>query len=143
MISTLTGAVASERTPSRSQRATSGSDQPWVTAETSTTKNTTLKMSVPVSIPAMSGKVARVMGTAPLSPTQERKRVSRRLKPKGQVDRATASGRATKVRARATSRPSTATPASRLGKLSMPSMTNSTICPSQAAASWNWKMPLR
>ena len=78
-------------------------------------------------MPARRGKVARVMGTAPFSPTQERKLNSRRLKPKGKAEIATARGRATKIRARAMSRPSAATPARRLGKLSMPSMTNNTI----------------
>ncbi|MDM7954235.1 MAG: hypothetical protein QUV07_13610 [Cyanobium sp. CZS 25K] len=40
----------------------------------------------------------------------------------------------------AISRPSQATASRRLGKLSSPSITNSTICPSQAVASWKEKM---
>jgi len=42
LISRVTGDTGSEVVPNFSQRATNGSDHPWVTAETRTTKNTTL-----------------------------------------------------------------------------------------------------
>ena len=126
-----------------SQRATSGSDQPWLSAESTTTKNTALKIWPLLGTPASKGKVASVIGTAPLRPTQERKLSSRRRKRNGHTEAQTAIGRATRISTRAISRPSQATASRRLGKLSSPSITNSTICPSQAMASWKEKMPRR
>src|SRR5207248_1665262 len=54
-----------------SQRATIGKEVPCNRIEVRTIKKTRLKIISAFGIPAMRGKVARIIGTAPRSPTHE------------------------------------------------------------------------
>ena len=83
----------------------------------------------------MRGNVDSVIGTAPFSPTHEMNVSSRQLNPKGNADSQTATGRATNIRTRLTRMALPLTSNSRLGKHNKPSVTNMTICDSQASAS--------
>ncbi len=78
-----------------------------------------------------------MIGTAPRSPTQETRAVSRigRRNPASTAN--TATGRATTMSVAATSSDGPATSSSSLGNTSRPSMTNIEICASHAMASWN------
>src|SRR5690606_23130844 len=133
LISSATGGSGRGGSSSPSTRASGGSVQPWLIAETSTTKNTASNSSSPLGWPQISGYVASTMGTAPLRPTQEMNASSRTLKRNGSSSVVTATGRATKIRATAISRPGPATATSRLGNASSPSRTNLTNWANQAA----------
>jgi len=87
------------------------------------------------------GNVASVIGTAPFSPTQERKVSSRQLNRNPSVDVRTATGRATSMSTTVISSACPLTPSRRLGKHNNPNATNMMIWASQAMASWNLRMP--
>ncbi len=75
------------------------------------------------------------MPTAPRSPTQAMNSRSRQLNRNGARQMNTATGRATSIKANATTTAGTALLSSRCGEASSPSSTNITICASQVAAS--------
>src|SRR5690606_29932794 len=111
LISSATGGSGRGGSSSPSARANGGSVQPWVIAETSTTKNTASNSTPPLGRPQISGYVASTMGTAPLRPTHEMKVSSRTLNRNGSSSPKTVTGRATKISAAEISRPGPATSA--------------------------------
>src|SRR5690606_40813421 len=71
---------------------------PCTSSDTSTIKKATLKNSWALGSPAIIGKTARIIGTAPRNPTQEINKRSRKLKLlKGSRPINTARGRANKI----------------------------------------------
>ena len=102
-----------------------------MTAESTTIKNTTSNNKDACSglsgVLSMRGKVAKVIGTAPLSPTHERKASSFRVKPNANAYSSTASGRARKNNTRLIRIASPATFNNRLGKHNKPKTMNITI----------------
>src|SRR5690606_3028756 len=115
LISRLAGGGAVNGSSRPSRRAIGASVTPCVSADRSTTKKTTSKITSAPGTPIMSGNVASVIGTAPLSPTQETMASSRRSKLNGVAGRSTATGRATSISASATSTPSHPTAMRRRG----------------------------
>ena len=109
---------------------------PWIRVEVTTTKKTTLKISVVSPTPATTGKVASQIGIAPRRPAQPS--ISRSRLSNGDSALATkaASGRATKISTTATSSAAPAWSSSPLGKTSSPSNTNSEIWAIQERPWW-------
>jgi hypothetical protein len=113
-----------------------GWSTPGAATEVSTTKNTTLKIVSAPSMPSTTGKVARMIGVAPRSPTHDTKPDLTPRQPEG---------RSGEHRQRPGHEhehqpprpPLEATGPRSLGNTSRPSSTNMAICISQAMASWN------
>jgi len=114
-----------------SQLATKGSDLPWQSTEMITTKNTRLNIIMAFGTPASNGYVARTIGTAALSPTQEiRSFCASPRWPRGNV-RNTLIGRATNIKNKDSKSPPTHTETSWDGNTSRPRVKNIVICISQ------------
>ncbi|SIA91332.1 Uncharacterised protein [Mycobacteroides abscessus subsp. abscessus] len=107
-----------------------------------TTKKTTLKICWLPSTPARRGKVANTIGTAPLSPAQERKMSSFVLYPILIVDKKTAAGLAINIRIAEMAMPfrNISRLNSSEGNTSRPRITNIMICIIQANPSEKRKM---
>ncbi|CZU85764.1 Uncharacterised protein [Enterobacter hormaechei] len=117
------------------------SDVPWNSNDTSTTKKATLKNRRALSSPAIIGNTARIIGTAPRSPTQLINIRSRRLNPRnGSSPANTDSGRAKKIIQADKSSAGTAIGSRSDGVTSRPSTRNMAICASQARPSKFCKM---
>jgi hypothetical protein len=114
-----------------------GSVHPWVTAETTTAKKTPSNSPSAFGRPLRSGYVARMMGTAPLSPPHATKVISRGENRNGSRHDHTARGRAMNTSVPATTSAGPATSMRRLGKLRRPRSTNIMICAIHASPSWN------
>ena len=84
----------------------------------------------------MTGKVASQIGIAPRSPAQPSISRSRALNGEKTLAANAASGRATNISAAESSRPSTATSPSPLGKTNSPSRAKSEICETQESPWW-------
>lgn len=134
LCSSESGWPRSTFTPRR--RATQPIVVPWSSTDTSTAKNTTLKITGASGTPASSGKVASTIGTAPRSPAQDTISLSARVSGVQASAISTLTGRATNARNSATASPLPATGGSCEGKTSRPSVRNITICISQAVPSW-------
>ena len=122
---------------SASRAATRSNVVPCRVAETTTTKNTTLKMVLAWGTFEERTKVASTIGTAPRSPPHPRSSRSRELNPFRAVDAQTATGRIRTTSNSASTRPARATSASWRGKTSRPSTMNSATCARKASPSWN------
>jgi hypothetical protein len=127
-------AASSERTPSR--RATGSIVAPCRTVENSTTKNVTLKIVRPPSMPSVTAKVANTTGTAPRSPAQPSTIFSPTLKPWPTVTSSVASGRAITAVTSAIAVPSSAIAPRSSGNTSSPRIRNSASWAIQARPSW-------
>ena len=119
------------------RRATVATVVPWRATETRTTKKTTLSTKRPPGTPSVIGKVASTMGTAPRRPAQVMMASSARGRRKGRRHTRTATGRATRISAAATTMPWTATSASSEGKISSPRTRNRPTSATVARLRWN------
>src|SRR3954447_24406158 len=99
-----------------------------MSVDTSTTKNTALKIVLLPETPAERAKVESTIGTAPRRPAHDKNACSRQAYRNGASERATASGRARKTRIAVRARADQATAPSWLGKTSSPRTTKRTTC---------------
>ena len=107
-------------------------------------KNARLKYSWALGRPAISGNTARMIGTAPRSPTQEMKAFSRPWKARnGSSPTSTDNGRANRIIHNARPRAGRAMGSRSWGVTSSPSTRNMPICASQAMPSSMCRMPWR
>jgi hypothetical protein len=81
-----------------SHLGTSSRDVPCSNTDVSTVKKTTLKMVAACGSPASIGKVTRMIGAAPRSPTQATMSCARTVKALGRRDAQTPTGRATHIK---------------------------------------------
>jgi hypothetical protein len=116
--------------------ATRSSVVPWRIADTTTTKNTALKMVLAVPTSDERTNVARTIGTAPRRPAQPSRSFSRELKSLNAVDTQTATGRTRNTSRSASATPEAATSSSCRGKTSRPRTMNIATCARNAMPSW-------
>lgn len=120
------------------------SEVPCSSSDTSTTKKATLKNRRALSVPAIIGNTARIMGTAPRRPTQLINTRSRRLKPRnGSRPANTDRGRAMNIIHIDSSSAGIAIGSRSEGVTSRPSTVNMAICASHAVPSKFCRMPCR
>ena len=137
MTSTSGRSIAGCVVVTRRRRASASKLTPCSTVESSTTKKTIARNSCARGTPAMTGNVAKTIGTAPRSPAHDIAACSARVKRSGASSRCTATGRPSSSSAAVMTSPSTQTSPSAAGVTSSPSERNIASCATQARPSWN------
>ena len=119
-----------------SRRAAHGTVPPGISAPTTTTTNTTENTRSAPGPPASTGNIARMIGTAPRSPTQPDEHDSRKVIAEGASSTPTTSGRATSARNSARATPLRRDPGCAGWEHNSPSTRNIATWLSHASASW-------